>query len=150
MKSLAAAVAPSLNDERLTMNDELKRRFPFIPHSAFRVHRFLIFLFLLVCAASMTSAQEKTSEKEPALAVSVNTGTITGRVTGDDGRPLPDAVVYFYRSYARVLGPPLMATTDAEGRFQATNLAPGLYTVWEQFRTADDQVVTADFVVRVE
>jgi hypothetical protein len=129
MSSLAAAVAPSLNAEHGTRNDELKSRFAFIPHSAFRVHRFLPFLFLFVCAASMASAQEKASETEQARAGSSNTGTITGRVSGDDGRPLPDAVVYFYRSYARVLGPPQTTTADGEGKFQATNLASGLYTV---------------------
>jgi Cu+-exporting ATPase len=34
--------------------------------------------------------------------------------------------------------------------FHRTFAAPGLYKVWGQFQTADDQVVTADFVVRVE
>jgi Cu+-exporting ATPase len=28
--------------------------------------------------------------------------------------------------------------------------APGLYKLWGQFRTADGQVITADFVVRAE
>jgi hypothetical protein len=34
--------------------------------------------------------------------------------------------------------------------YHHTFAAPGLYKVWGQFRTANDQVVTADFVVRVE
>jgi Cu+-exporting ATPase len=34
--------------------------------------------------------------------------------------------------------------------FHRTFAAPGLYKVWGQFQTADGQVVTADFVVRVE
>jgi Cu+-exporting ATPase len=34
--------------------------------------------------------------------------------------------------------------------FHHTFAAPGLYKVWGQFQTADNQVVTADFVVRVE
>jgi Cu+-exporting ATPase len=34
--------------------------------------------------------------------------------------------------------------------FHHTFAAPGLYKVWGQFQTADNQVVTADFVVRVD
>jgi hypothetical protein len=77
----------------------------------------------------MASAQGQSSETDEARAGSSYTGKITGRVIGEDGRPMPDAVVYLYRSYARVLGPPKTATTDSEGKFQALDLAPGLYTV---------------------
>ena len=129
MISLSSAVAPLLNDECEMMNDELKSPLSLIHHSSFRIHHFLCFLFLFVCAASMTSAQEKTSEPEPSRASSSYTGTITGRVTGDDGRPLPDAMIILYRASARVQGPPQGVTADAEGKFQASNLPPGLYTV---------------------
>jgi protocatechuate 3,4-dioxygenase beta subunit len=107
---------------------------PYILDSGFWIltlafHRFLSFLCLLMLAASMASAQERSSETDEARAGSSYVGKITGRVTGEDGRPMPDAVVYFYRTYARVPGPPQTATTDSEGKFQASNLAPGLYTV---------------------
>jgi protocatechuate 3,4-dioxygenase beta subunit len=87
------------------------------------------FLFLLLFTASMASAQGQSSETDEARAGSSYTGKITGRVIAEDGRPMPDAVVYIYRSYARVPGPPKTATTDSEGKFQALDLAPGLYTV---------------------
>ena len=34
--------------------------------------------------------------------------------------------------------------------YHHTFAAPGLYKVWGQFKTADGEVVTADFVVHVE
>jgi protocatechuate 3,4-dioxygenase beta subunit len=89
----------------------------------------LLFLCLLVFAANTGSAQGQSSGTDEARAGSSSTGKITGRVIGDDGRPMPDAVVYFYRSYARMPGPPKSTTTDSDGKFQALDLAPGLYTV---------------------
>ncbi|HEV7373271.1 MAG TPA: carboxypeptidase-like regulatory domain-containing protein [Pyrinomonadaceae bacterium] len=77
----------------------------------------------------MAIAQGQSSETDEARAGSSYTGKITGRVIGEDGRPMPDAVISVYRSYARVPGPPKTATTDSEGKFQALDLSPGLYTV---------------------
>jgi hypothetical protein len=91
--------------------------------------RSLLFLCLLLFTASVGSAQGQASETDEARAGSAYTGKITGRVVSEDGRPMPDAVVYIYRSYARVPGPPKSVTTDSEGKFQALDLAPGLYTV---------------------
>jgi protocatechuate 3,4-dioxygenase beta subunit len=86
--------------------------------------------FLLLFTVSMAWAQVQTSGTEEARAGgSSYTGKITGRVVGDDGRPMPDAAVYIYRSYARMPGPPKTVTTDSDGKFQALDLAPGLYTV---------------------
>lgn len=98
--------------------------------SGFRVSfRLLAPAFLLLFSASMAMAQGQSSETDEARAGSSYTGKITGRVIGEDGRPMPDAVVNVYRSYARMPGPPKTATTDSEGKFQALDLAPGLYTV---------------------
>jgi len=101
-------------------------------------------LLLLLLTASMTSAQGQSGETDEARAGSSSTGKITGRVIADDGRPMPDAVVYVYRAYARVPGPPKSVTTDSEGKFQAVDLAPGLYTVNASlpgFVTTQDAVV---------
>lgn len=110
---------------------------PYIPASEFRIlnsafrsaFRLLTPAFLLLFIATVASAQVQSSGTEEARAGSSYTGKITGRVVGEDGRPMPDAAVYLYRSYARVPGPPKTVTTDSDGKFQALDLAPGLYTV---------------------
>lgn len=50
------------------------------------------------------------------------TGSITGRITYGDGTPLHDASVQIVQSQTTV-------RTDADGKYQFTNLAPGRYTV---------------------
>src|SRR5688572_17210381 len=87
-------------------------------------------LLLLVFAASAGLAQNaKTPETVDARAQASGTGTISGRVVGEDGRSLQDVLIYLYGAYARVPGPPHTATTDGEGKFSFPDLAPGLYTV---------------------
>lgn len=91
----------------------------------------LLLLCLLVFTVSGIRAQEtsSTSGTKEARASSSATGIITGQVTGDDGRPLADAVVYLTKAYARSAGPPRALTTDSEGRFRSSNLESGLYMV---------------------
>jgi hypothetical protein len=97
--------------------------------------RALLLVCLLVFAASGAKAQEGAAAAQaPATSPETRigapgTGTITGRVTSDDGRPLADAVIFLSRTFARVPGPPQTFTTDGEGRFRAPNLEAGLYTV---------------------
>jgi hypothetical protein len=119
--------ASSVNAERGTMTAKVKS---FSVHrSSFRTYRLILFVCLFMFAAIMTSAQEQPAAADESTDRSSITGKITGRIIGDDGRPLPDAVVYFFRTYARVPGPPQMAATDSDGKFQILNLQPGLYTV---------------------
>jgi hypothetical protein len=113
-----------------------ERRTPFTPFSvnhpsAALIKRRLLFLVcLLLFVQGTSSAQEMTSGTQapsPARAGASGTGAITGRVISEDGRPLADAVIFLNRAFARVPGPPLTATTDAEGRFRVSGLEAGLY-----------------------
>lgn len=89
----------------------------------------LLFICLLVLTAGAARAQEaKTSEATEARAGASRTGTITGRVVGEDGRPLADTVISFYRPYAMGMSAPLTATSDIEGKFKVSGIEPGLYT----------------------
>ena len=119
--------AASLNDERGTMNAEVKDNCFLVHHSSFIVHRFLPFICLLIFAAIAARAQQP-SETVKASDGSSSTGTISGRIISDDGRPLSDAVVYVYRVYASVPGGPQSVSTDSDGKFQTVALSDGLYT----------------------
>lgn len=109
----------------------------FINNSSNRINALavLLFLCLLVPAANPARAQETTAEQatanaaNPRAGAGVSTGSITGRVVSEDGRPVADAVVYLNRMYARVPGLPTTATADSEGKFRASGLEPGLYVV---------------------
>src|SRR5438067_8602213 len=63
------------------------------PHSA------IVWVCLLMLAAIAAHAQEQPSANLKASEGSSSTGTISGRIISDDGRPLSDAVVYVYRVY---------------------------------------------------
>jgi hypothetical protein len=94
----------------------------------------LLLICLLVMMAGSARAQVVLVQAPPPAqdaraTVSGAVGAITGRVVSEDGRPLSDAVIYLNRAYARVLGPPLMATTDSDGRFQVTGLESGLFSL---------------------
>lgn len=109
------------------INDERQSRLPFTHHPSFIIHYFL--LCLLMFAAIAARAQEQSSTNLKASEGSSSAGAITGRVFSDDGRPLPDAVVYFHKAYASTPGVPQSASTDSDGKFQTTSLADGLYNV---------------------
>ncbi len=88
-----------------------------------------IFPVLVLLALTPYAAQAQASDAGKGRTSSARAGAITGRVVGDDGRPLADAVVQIFKAYARVPGPPISASTDVEGKFRVTELEPGLYTV---------------------
>src|SRR5436309_2794265 len=83
--------------------------------SAFRIpHSAIVWVCLLMLAAIAAHAQEQPSANLKASEGSSSVGIITGRIISDDGRPLPDAAVYFYRVYATTPGPPQSVSTDSD------------------------------------
>jgi Carboxypeptidase regulatory-like domain len=64
---------------------------------------------------------EPSSTNRPAL------GAISGRVTSEDGQPLPKATVRIFAMGSQVRSQPIPLGPD--GSFQAADLAPALYTV---------------------
>jgi len=96
--------------------------------------RALLLICLLICVMNTSMAQEVVTTQAPAqgdtrAGAASATGSITGRVVSEDGRPLPDALIFMTRAFARGPGSPLTATTDSEGKFRVTGLEAGLYVV---------------------
>ncbi|HKR01112.1 MAG TPA: carboxypeptidase-like regulatory domain-containing protein [Pyrinomonadaceae bacterium] len=90
----------------------------------------LLFFCLLFCSWSMARAQDEPQRiAADARAGSQRDNSITGRVTGEDGRPLSDVSVNVYALYSRAPGSPQTDSTDGEGRFRVTGLSPGIYVV---------------------
>lgn len=58
-----------------------------------------------------------------------STGTITGRVVGESGEPIPGALIYLGQRGAAQLNRSQRVIADEEGNFQITGLDPGLYNV---------------------
>lgn len=92
----------------------------------------LFFICLLTFNANIVRAQETrvVEGKEARAERPAATGTITGRVVGDDGRPVADAMISYSRAYSRIRSPRQTATADSDGRFRLTGLEPGLYNVY--------------------
>lgn len=101
------------------------------------LHSFVLFCWLFCCLASVVVAQQPTSVKpEPP-----KTGSIKGRVLGDDGQPLaniPVMAIPFGRNAARrqdqpqapqQAASPGQTITDDEGNFEFVNLAPASYAI---------------------
>ncbi len=95
------------------------------------VIRLLISLF---CLAAIASAQQPAADKQE----SPKSGSIKGRVIGDDGQPLaniPVVAIPFGRAAVRRQGPgaptamPSQAVTDDEGNFEFVNLLPASYAI---------------------
>jgi protocatechuate 3,4-dioxygenase beta subunit len=97
--------------------------------SFIKKHLFLL-LLLLICTPHTTKAQETQQPgATEARATSPSGGSIGGRITSEDGQPLASATVYVYRVFASGTGQAQPLSTDEEGKFQATNLSQGLYSV---------------------
>ena len=102
------------------------------------LHRFTL-VFLLLFTAAFASAQ--------------TTGTISGKVTDDEGVPLQGATV-------EVVGTTLKATADAEGAYTIADVPAGEHTVrgsTYSYRTSESQVtvnagqtVTQDFSLKID
>jgi hypothetical protein len=90
----------------------------------------VIALFLFAsndARAQDDSAQTARATVDDSNATGGAPGTITGRVTGDDGRPVADIQVFIYGAYSS--SSPRSTVTDAGGRFQFKDLQPGLYSL---------------------
>ncbi|HKS28887.1 MAG TPA: carboxypeptidase-like regulatory domain-containing protein [Pyrinomonadaceae bacterium] len=89
----------------------------------------LLFITLFLLAPHVAMAQDERSERgrtvEDAGASGGSPGTITGRVVGEDGRPMNDVPVVIYGFYSSFAG--RGEATDSAGRFQFKELPPGLY-----------------------
>lgn len=96
-----------------------------------------LFLVLALCAAApclaqTPAAQTPTPEATPPRGERADTtnGTITGRVVGEGGEPLGGVAVYASpRATLAPGGRRLTATTEDDGSFALTDLAPGVYVI---------------------
>lgn len=91
-------------------------------------------LISLCCLAAIGSAQQPATDKQE----TPKSGSIKGRVIGDDGQPLaniPVVAIPFGRAAVRRQGPggpvamPSQAVTDDEGNFEFVNLLPASYAI---------------------
>ncbi|MBD0370984.1 MAG: carboxypeptidase regulatory-like domain-containing protein [Pyrinomonadaceae bacterium] len=100
------------------------------PLARFWQWRATFFLLSLLLLASMTAlgqepARASRAGVEDSNAGGAASGSITGRVVGDDGRPVADAQVFIFRAFSNFSG--RGSVTDSAGRFQFKELSPGLY-----------------------
>src|SRR5262249_55479861 len=86
--------------------------------------RFLITSLIVLSSAALVPGQSETDE---ANGDANARGKITGRVLSESGQPLANVVVNI-RGYAGSF-PARQLTTDGDGSFQATNLAPMAYLI---------------------
>ncbi|MCA1557449.1 MAG: carboxypeptidase-like regulatory domain-containing protein, partial [Acidobacteria bacterium] len=85
-----------------------------------------LFLALVSIQAHAQQASQPARASEDTNAATAS-GLITGRVMGDDGRPISDIQVTIFGVYSSIS--PRSTLTDAGGRFQFNELSMGLYTV---------------------
>ncbi|HEX8888850.1 MAG TPA: carboxypeptidase-like regulatory domain-containing protein [Pyrinomonadaceae bacterium] len=117
------------------MNNLTETFHTFLQHqtlSCFIRKRLTLFLCLLAFTAIIVTAQDaQTASAAEARAGKASDagGSITGRITTEDGQPLVYATVYLSRAFLPGLGQQLSVSTDEDGKFQAANLLPGLYSV---------------------
>lgn len=91
-------------------------------------------LALLAHASShMCRAQAPTAQPQPKgtpeRARERSLGTITGRVVGESGEPVPGALVYVGQRGVVLPNRMQRTVTDEDGNFQITELDPGLYSI---------------------
>ncbi len=85
------------------------------------------FLGALLIAAAVSAQQPVNSPaRTPSLPNPVGTGRLGGHVRGSTGAPLRQTIVSAIPSPA---GPPRTVTTDADGRYEITDLPAGRYIV---------------------
>ncbi len=79
--------------------------------------------------ASATASKQAPENQPPSTekSATARTGSITGRILGDDGRPITNATVMAFKFGSGT--PPVGGTTDADGRFEVKDLSPGAYRV---------------------
>src|SRR5918999_816888 len=78
---------------------------------------FFICLFALTALAVRAQEARVVEGKDARVERPTATGTITGRVVGDDGRPIADAMISYSKAYARIRAPRQTASADSDGRF---------------------------------
>lgn len=89
----------------------------------------VLLLSLILLASTSVRAQEAAratrNVEDPNAVAGGSSGSITGRVVGEDGRPVVDAQVYVFSAFSNFSG--RGSATDGAGRFQFKELPPGLY-----------------------
>ncbi|HEX8174556.1 MAG TPA: carboxypeptidase-like regulatory domain-containing protein [Pyrinomonadaceae bacterium] len=85
----------------------------------------LLFITLLSLSSQEARAQNERLAGGRAVEDSTAAGSITGRVVGEDGRPMSDVAVAIYGVYSGFAT--RGSATDSAGRFQFKELPPGLY-----------------------
>ncbi|HEX8708436.1 MAG TPA: carboxypeptidase-like regulatory domain-containing protein [Pyrinomonadaceae bacterium] len=105
------------------------RLLPVGTRAAFRL--FFLLACLLTIAALPAQAQEpqRPGAQDGQASAPAGGGSITGRVSLDDGRPAEGVGIFAYRAYAGTPAPPLTTGTDDNGRFRLPDVPPGFYTV---------------------
>jgi Carboxypeptidase regulatory-like domain len=110
--------------------------------------KLLIVSLLLLAATSVAHAQEPVKSSAATTATTTaptGYGTITGRLTSDDGRPLSNVTVFLSALGNTVPSPPRAGATDASGRFEFRNLPSGAYIIqtsvpgYVRLRGADEE-----------
>lgn len=89
----------------------------------------LALLLFAHASARTCRAQSQTQPAARPAGVERERGTITGRVVGEGGEPLPAALVYVGQRGGAQLNRSQRVAADEEGNFQITGLDPGLYNV---------------------
>ena len=83
---------------------------------------------LLLLAFNLRTTYSQQTERSQSAPDNSQTGTITGRVTGEQGQPLPGAAISIQAIKFSLQQ--RNATSDNDGNFQFTNLDQGLYKIF--------------------
>lgn len=97
---------------------------PKVPVSAFK---FIALLFIFSCAAHIAFAQDATPTPAPRGDES-RSGSLSGRVMTGDGQAMPNVIILLFM-VGGTPGAYRQATTEDDGTFRVSDLAPGVYRV---------------------